>query len=84
MPMLDEIRNILTEVLRLGGRGRSLEADSTLLGSIPELDSMAVVSVVTVIEEHYGIEFDDDDFTADSFSTLGSLCSVVEGKFASQ
>jgi acyl carrier protein len=82
--MLDEMRHILTDVLRLGERGKSLEADSALLGSIPELDSMAVVSVVTVIEEHYGIEFDDDDFTAESFSTLGALCSVVERKFASQ
>lgn len=82
--MLDEIRNILTDVLHLGERGKSLNADSALLGTIPELDSMAVVSVLTVIEEHYGIEFDDDDITADSFATLGALCSVVEGKFASQ
>ena len=82
--MLDEIKNILIDVLPLGAGGKDLNADSALLGSIPELDSMAVVTVVTIIEEHYGIEFEDDDFTAESFSTLGALCAVVEHKFSSQ
>lgn len=78
--MLEEVRSIISETLRLGDRGDSLVADSPLLGAIPELDSMAVVTVLTVIEEHYGIEFDDEDLTAESFSTLGSLCAVVESK----
>jgi len=80
--MLDEIKVLLTDILRLGERGRALNSDSALLGSIPELDSMAVVTVITVIEEHYDIEFDDDDITADSFSTLGALCELVEQKIS--
>lgn len=78
------IRQILTETLRLGERGQSLTRESQLLGSIAELDSMAVVTVVTVIEEQFDIEFDDEDITAESFSTLNSLCELVERKQGDQ
>ena len=80
--MQEEIRDLLTGVLQLGSRGHNLRADSALLGSIPELDSMAVVTVITVIEEQFDVEFDDEDITADSFATLGALCALVERKLA--
>ena len=80
--MQEEIRDLLTGVLQLGSRGQNLTADSALLGSIPELDSMAVVTVITVIEEQFDVEFHDEDITADSFATLGALCTLVERKLA--
>lgn len=80
--MLNEIKDLLTSVLRLGSRGENLTEGSELLGSIPELDSMAVVTVITVIEEQFDVEFDDEDITAGSFATLGALCSLVERKLA--
>src|ERR1041384_7225296 len=39
---LDEVKQIVIDVLALGPAGRSLDEHSALLGSIPELDSMAV------------------------------------------
>jgi acyl carrier protein len=78
--MIDQIRVLLTESLGLGNRGRTLTADSPLLGEIPELDSMAVVAVITAIEDRYDIEFDDDELTAESFATLGTLTVMVERK----
>ena len=80
--MQDEIKKILIDVLQLGARGNDLAVDSALIGSIPELDSMAVVTLVTVIEDYYGIAFEDDDFTVESFSTLGALCAVVDNKIS--
>lgn len=81
--METELRELLTDTLRLGSRGEALTAQSELLGSIPELDSMAIVSVLTQIEEDFDIEFDDDEISAESFATLASLCSLVEGKVES-
>jgi acyl carrier protein len=80
MEHLEEVREILSQVLGLGERSHSLHADSTLLGSLPELDSMAVVSVITALEEHFGIVVDDDEISASSFETLGSLARFVEEK----
>lgn len=82
MQNLDEVRNILSEVLSLGERKKLLNADSGLLGSIPELDSMAVVNVITALEEGFGITVDDDEISAKTFETLGSLTRFIEQKLS--
>jgi acyl carrier protein len=51
-----------------------------LLGSIPELDSMAVVNLITTLEEHFGFTIEDDEINADVFGTLGSLTAFVDHK----
>lgn len=77
---LDEVKTILIDVLSLGEAGQRLQADSPLLGSLPELDSMAVVSLVGALEDHFGIVIDDDDLSASTFETLGSLADFVARK----
>ena len=79
---LDEVKLILIDVLNLGEAGKSLDASSPLLGSLPELDSMAVVSLITALEEQFGITVEDDEIGAATFETLGSLARFVEGKLA--
>lgn len=82
MGEIDRVRNILRDTLQLGARADTLSARSRLLGDIPEFDSMAVVSVVTMIEEEFGITVNDDELTAEVFETLGSLTSFVATKVA--
>lgn len=82
MRHLEEVRNILSDVLSLGERKSQLKEDSVLLGNIPELDSMAVVNVITALEDHFGITVDDDEISAQTFETLGSLTRFVEQKLA--
>jgi acyl carrier protein len=79
---LDDVKNLLTDVLNLGAAGQSLTADSPLLGAIPELDSMAVVGLIAAIEDRFGIAIDDDDISASTFETVGSLASFVAQKSA--
>lgn len=82
MTHLDDIKTILTDVLGLGAAGAGLTADTPLLGSLPELDSMAVVSLIGALEEHFGIAIDDDDISASTFATVGSLASFVDERVA--
>ncbi|ALK95194.1 acyl carrier protein [Massilia sp. WF1] len=79
---LNEVKNLLIDVLNLGDAGQALDAGSPLLGSLPELDSMAVVTLIGALEEHFGIVIDDDDISASTFETLGSLAAFVEQKAA--
>ncbi len=79
---LEEVKNIVADVLSLGDARATLTADSGLLGSIPELDSMAVVNLITALEEHFGITVDDDEIGASTFETLGTLAHFVEQKLA--
>jgi acyl carrier protein len=78
--MQDDVRSVLADTLQLGARAQALTADSALLGSLPELDSMAVVAVITALEERFGIVVDDDEITADTFATLGTLTAFVTDK----
>jgi acyl carrier protein len=75
-----EVAGILDQVLGLQGRSASFQPDTTLLGAIPELDSMAVVTILTHLEEHFGFTVEDDEISADTFSTLGTLAAFVEQK----
>ena len=76
----DEVIQVLRDALRIGARADGMSAGTPLLGAIPELDSMAVVSVITALEERYGIAFDDDEISGDAFETVGSLAALVEAK----
>ena len=78
MKYLEEVKTLLIDVLTLGPAGQALNADSPLLGSLPELDSMAVVTLIGALDEHFGIAIDDDDISASTFATLGSLAAFVE------
>jgi acyl carrier protein len=78
--MVEEIKSILKDSLQLGDRADSLEASSPLLGAIPEFDSMAVVTVLTMVEDEYGVQIDDDEVSADIFATVGTLSDFVSQK----
>jgi acyl carrier protein len=77
---LEEVKNIVADVLSLGDARNSMDANSGLLGSIPELDSMAVVNLITALEEHFGIVVEDDEISASTFETLGTLATFVQQK----
>ncbi|MEU4424429.1 phosphopantetheine-binding protein [Actinoplanes sp. NPDC024001] len=75
---LAEVRSMLVSILGIEDREDQLDASTPLLGSLPELDSMAVLEIVAGLEERFGIDVDDDDVTAELFETLGSLTAFVD------
>ncbi len=80
--MYEEVREILRSTLKLGARADALTPDTALIGNLPELDSMAVVSVITALEENYGFTVGDDEISADTFETFGTLTRYVQAKLS--
>ena len=76
-----EVLAILHAVL---GRdaGNAIDESSPLLGSVAELDSMAVVSILTSIEDRFGFSVADDEVEAATFASVGSLGEFVRAKLA--
>jgi acyl carrier protein len=74
------VRGILADILQLADGGSGLQADTPLLGALPELDSMAVVSVITALEDSFGFVVEDEEISADTFATFGTLVSFVQEK----
>jgi acyl carrier protein len=71
---------MLDSVLSLKGRAATFKDDTRLLGGLPELDSMAVASVLTSLEERFGFTIHDDEIDGSTFETVGSLVAYVRGK----
>lgn len=78
-----EVLSLLDEILSLNGRSAEFSLDTPLLGAIPELDSMAVVALITSFEERFGFMVDDDEIEGSTFATVGALVAFVDGKLAS-
>jgi acyl carrier protein len=77
-----EVLAVLDETLSLQGRSSSFTGDTPLLGSVPEFDSMAVITVITTIEDRFDITVEDDELDADVFETVGTLTRFVDAKLA--
>ena len=77
-----EVLSLLDEILSLNGRSAEFSLDTPLLGAIPELDSMAVVALITSFEERFGFMVDDDEIEGSTFATVGALVAFVDGKLA--
>lgn len=75
---LQNVLQLLDEVLALDGRGLRFTSDTPLLGSVPELDSMAVLAVIQEIEIRFGIEVPDDEVDGSSFETVGTVVEFVD------
>jgi acyl carrier protein len=82
MDIITEVAQVLAEVLSLGNRAIAFRRETPLLGAIPELDSMAVVTLITTLEERFGFVVDDDEISADTFATVGTLADFVSSKLA--
>jgi acyl carrier protein len=78
--VIDDVKMVLGQTLNLGDKAKQFDANTALFGSIPEFDSMAVVTVITALEERFGMAVEDDEITADIFETVGSLSRFVEAK----
>lgn len=77
---LNDVLQLLDDTLGLGGRGLKFTSDTPLLGALPELDSMAVVNLITAMEERLGIAVSDDDISGDTFATVGSLARFIQDR----
>ena len=82
MDIKDEVVAVLDEVLSLKCRASGFSLNTPLLGALPELDSMAVVALITTLEERFGFTVDDDEIDGSVFASLASLIDFVQGKLA--
>jgi acyl carrier protein len=77
---IEGVKDVLVTTLGIQDRAAGLTRDSALFGVLPELDSLGVLEVVTVLESRFGITITDEEFSGEIFETLGTLGSFVEQK----
>lgn len=82
MVEFDEVKLLIGEILQLGDRTRLFGPETPLLGSIPEFDSMAVITLIHALEQQFEIQIADDEISAETFETLGRVYQFVCDKVA--
>jgi acyl carrier protein len=75
---LDRVKVVIVKTLGIQDRAHTLEASTELFGSVPELDSMAVVTLAVNLEREFDFEIEDEDFRGEVFETIGTLAEFVE------
>ena len=75
------LRAILHDVLGLApAQIARFDTDTGLFGALPELDSMAVVGLLTEMEDRLGIVIDDDEVDGELLETYGNLLAFAQAK----
>ena len=77
---VEDVKAVLVETLDVEDQAPAMDATTPLFGSLPELDSMAVLELVLALEERFGIEIEGEDVTAEVFETLASLTAFVDSR----
>jgi acyl carrier protein len=76
----EQVLGVVDEVLGLNNAARAWDSRTPLLGAVPELDSMAVVTLITSLEERFGISVADDEIDGSTFATVGALTEFIRTK----
>ena len=77
---LEIVKAVIVKTLGIEDRAATLNASTPLFGSMPELDSFAVVELLASLEKRFGFEIDGSEFSGDIFESIGTLAQFVEEK----
>lgn len=75
------LRQILVDVLGLGNEQvAGFGPETGLFGYLPELDSMAVATLLTEMEDRLDIVIEDDEVDGELLESYGSLLAFAQAK----
>ncbi len=74
---LEKLRRLVAERLDINRQLDEIGADVPILGGGLNLDSLALVGLVSLTEECFEIELGEDVLNMDSFASLRSLAKVI-------
>ena len=76
--ILEQVTHIIATQLDVKIKKEVIRPDSILMEDGLGLDSIAIIELVTLIEEHFSIKFREQDLSLETFRTVSSLAAFVE------
>ena len=74
---IEQLKGLVAEKLDVNIKREQIDPDAGLLAEGLNLDSLAIVELITLTEEHFGIEYGEDDLNMESFANLRSLARLI-------
>ncbi len=79
MAIKDEIRSFIIENFLYGVDSENLSSDDSFFER-GIVDSTGVLSIISYVEERYGIQVSDVEITPDNFDSIGKIAAYVNKK----
>jgi acyl carrier protein len=79
MKTKDQLRNYIFTELARDNNSTNLSNDDSLI-EYGVLDSVAIVQLLSFIENNFGIIIDDEELIPENFETINSMCSLIKLK----
>ena len=76
---IQQLRELVSGRLGVSRRQDEIGSDIPLLGEGLGLDSFEIVTLITLTEEQFAVEFGEEELTMESFGSLRTLAEVVVG-----
>jgi acyl carrier protein len=73
------IRQLMVENLTYSGSWSEVDEDYPLLAK-HVIDSLGMLKLVSLIEDEFDVEIDDDDVVPDNWKTIRHVAALVESK----
>jgi acyl carrier protein len=80
----DQIREDIRQFVRKNfvfDARRVLDDKESLLGS-GVIDSTGILELISYLEEHFAVKFEDAELTGENFDSIEKIASFVSGKLA--
>lgn len=79
MEIESTIEKFIVNELIFGAEGTKLDPDQSLISS-GVIDSLAILRLITFIEETFGVVVDDEEVVAENFETVNVIKAFVQNK----
>jgi acyl carrier protein len=74
-----KIKQLMAGNLTWSGSWNDVDEDYPLLAK-QVIDSLGMLKLVSLIEEEFDVEIDDDDIVPDNWKTISDIAALVEAK----
>jgi acyl carrier protein len=81
--VLSRLKALIVEELDVNVPQDQIVDDAPLFDGGLGLDSIAIVELIALVEDHFGIQFTDEDLVPASFRDVRVLSQVIAGKLVS-
>ena len=82
--LVNQLKTIMAEELDVNLKVEEIDENASLFEGGLGLDSIAIVELISLVEQHFDFQFSDTELNPESFSNLNVLADFISVKQSSQ
>jgi acyl carrier protein len=82
--LVNQLKTIMAKELDVNLKVEEIDENDSLFEGGLGLDSIAIVELISLVEQHFNFQFSDTELTPESFSNLNVLADFISVKLSSK